>query len=61
MMRKLYQVTSKEGCIITSCWDVTKTSDPEHLSYQELNRKRGRPIGQITIRVEHKEKVTIAG
>lgn len=56
MMRQLYQITSGDGCVITSCRDVTKTSNPEHLSYQELNRKRGRPIGQITIRVEYKGK-----
>ena len=57
MMRQLYRIVSEDGCVITSCRDVTGTSDPEHLSYQELNRKRGRPIGQITIRVEYKGNV----
>jgi len=57
MIRQLYRTASDDGCVITSCRDVTKTSDPEHLSYQELNRKRGRPIGQITIRVEYKGNV----
>lgn len=56
MMRQIHRITSKNGCVIATGLDV-KTSNPEHLKYQELNRKRGRPIGQITLRVEYKDKI----
>jgi hypothetical protein len=31
--------------------------DPVHLAYHERNRARGRPIGQVTIRVEYAGQV----
>ncbi len=30
------------------------TTNPTHLRYHELNRKRGRPNGQVTLRIEYK-------
>jgi len=57
MLRQLYQITSGKGRIIATSNDVTKTTNPEHLSYQELNTRRGRPRGQVTLRIEHKGEV----
>jgi len=57
MMRQICRITSRNGCVIVTSNNVTKTSNPEHLKYQELNRKRGRPIGQITLRVEYKDEI----
>ena len=54
MLKSLYEITSESGRIITTSRDVSKTSKPEHLRYHEFNRNRGRPIGQITIRIEYK-------
>jgi len=57
MMRQIYRITSRNGCVIATSNDVTKTSNPEHLKYQELNRNRGRPMGQITLRIEYKDEI----
>ena len=57
MMEQLHQMTSKNGILIATSRDVTKTSKPQHIAYQELNRKRRRPTGQVTLRVECGEDV----
>jgi len=57
MMRQLYHLTSRDGRVITTCRDVTDPSKPEHIAYQELNGKRRRPVGQVTLRIEYKGEV----
>ena len=57
MLEKLYQITSKDAIVIATSRDPAATDNPEHLKYHELNRKRGRPIGQVTIRLEYKGEV----
>jgi len=54
MLQDLRRATSPEGRIIASSRDPAVTDNPAHLKYHELNRKRGRPIGQVTIRIEYK-------
>ncbi|MBA7628025.1 hypothetical protein ES703_35495 [subsurface metagenome] len=57
MLEKLCQITSKDAIVIATSRDPAATDNPEHLKYHELNRKRGRPIGQVTIRLEYKGEV----
>ena len=58
ILKKMYAMTSVRGRIIASSGDVYKTQVPEHLQYQEYNRKRGRMSGQLKIRVRYKKYVT---
>ena len=58
LLKKLSRVTSEKGRIIAQSSNVYKTDNPDHLSYHELNRKRGRMAGQIRLRVRYKKYVT---
>ena len=58
MLRILYRITTKNGQIITTCRNPFATDKPIHLRYHELNRNRGRPAGQITIRIEYKGELS---
>ncbi|MBI2850170.1 MAG: methyltransferase domain-containing protein [Chloroflexi bacterium] len=57
LLKKLDKITSKNGRIITSSRDVYRTENPEHLAYQESNRRKGRMSGQIRIRVRYKQYI----
>ncbi len=50
-LRKLARITSEEARIIAGTRNPYLTSNPDHLRYQRLNRKRGRMSGQIRLRV----------
>jgi len=54
LLNSLSELTTRSARVITSCRNPTQTNKPEHLAYHDLNRRRGRPIGQITIRTEYK-------
>lgn len=54
LLRKLSKITSPRGRIIATTNDVYQTEDPVHLSYQELNRQRGRMSGQVRIRARYR-------
>jgi SAM-dependent methyltransferase len=43
-------LTHSQAKIIATTRVPGLTSNPVHLAYHELNRKRGRPIGQLTLR-----------
>ena len=58
LLKRLGKITSKNGRIITSSRDIYKTKDPDHLSYHDLNRKRGRMTGQLRFRVRYKKYAT---
>lgn len=58
LLKKLSKITSGNGRIIAGSNDVYKTETPEHLSYHELNRERGRMAGQIKLRVRYKKYTT---
>ena len=47
------RITSPQGRIIAETNDVYRTDDPDHLSYHELNRKRGRMGGQVKVKVRY--------
>lgn len=57
LFKKFYQITSKDAVVIATSRDPTITDNPAHLKYHKFNRKRGRPIGQVTIRFECKGEV----
>ena len=57
MFEKFCQITSEDAIVIATSRDPAATDNPEHLKYHELNRKRGRSIGQVTIRFECKGEV----
>jgi len=58
LLVKLSRITTSRGRIIAETRNPYKTDSPEHLSYQKLNRKRGRMSGQVRIRVRYKKYVT---
>lgn len=54
VLERIHKITTDKGQIIATIRDPTVTEIKEHLKYHEQNRKRGRPIGQVTIRLEYK-------
>jgi len=58
LLTKLSKITSENGRIIAESNDIYKTEIPEHLSYHEFNRKRGKMPGQIRLRVRYKKYAT---
>jgi SAM-dependent methyltransferase len=54
LLTKLSKITSSQGRIVAETRDVYQTEAPEHLSYQERNRNRGRMSGQIRIRARYR-------
>jgi len=58
LLKRLSRITSKNSRIIAVSNDVYDTENPDHLSYQKLNRNRGRMAGQIKLRVRYKKYVT---
>ena len=58
LLRKFHRMTSHDALIITETRDPYKTSNPDHLEYQEFNRKRGRMSGQLRIRIRFKKYTT---
>jgi len=53
LLRKLNAMTNPNAKIIGESNDPYKTTNPCHLEYHELNRKRGRMPGQVRIRVRY--------
>jgi SAM-dependent methyltransferase len=53
ILKKLYRITSRDARIIAGTRNPYKTSDPNHLQYHRLNKKRGRLAGQIKMRVRY--------
>ena len=54
----LRTLASPGARIITGGPDPYLTDNPAHLNYHELNRRRGRPAGQTTIRVRYRDLST---
>ncbi len=53
ILKKLHRITSPDARIIAGTRNPYKTSDPDHLQYHRLNKKRGRMGGQIRMRVRY--------
>jgi SAM-dependent methyltransferase len=54
LLRRLKNLTSKNGRIIAQTMDPYATQQPEHVQYQERSRKRGRMGGQVRIRLRYR-------
>ena len=57
MLRAIHEITSPDGVVLAESRDVTATDKPEHLAYHEKNRKRGKPIGFVTLRLKYEDVV----
>ena len=57
LLKRCHRMTSADARIITESMQVYDTDNPDHLWYQEYNRKRGRMSGQVRIRVRYKKFV----
>ena len=51
LLKRFYRMTSNQARIIAESNDVYATDDPNHLSYHEWNRQRGRMAGQLRLRI----------
>jgi SAM-dependent methyltransferase len=58
LLKKLANLTSEKGRIIAETNNAYRTDNPDHLSYHEFNRKRGRMGEQVRIRVRHRKYTT---
>jgi SAM-dependent methyltransferase len=54
MLRRLHRLTTPRGRIVATSNDPYGTDDPDHRSYQDSNRARGRMPGQLRIRVRYR-------
>lgn len=58
ILRRLHALTTPEGRIVFDLVDPYVDSDEADLAYQERNRARGVPPGQVTIRLRYGERIT---
>jgi len=58
LLGRFRRMTSGEGQIIAESHDPYQTAPPHHLSYHQLNRRRGRMGGQLRIRVRYQTCAT---
>ena len=58
MLRRLHRLTSARGRIVAESRNVYATDDPDHLAYQERNRRRSRMAGQLRLRIRHRRYAT---
>ncbi len=52
LLKDLHRIMRSGGMLIATSIDPLETDNPSHLAYHELNRRRGRPVGLVTIRIE---------
>lgn len=57
MLKDIWNITAEAGIIIGTGIDPKGTTEGAHLKYHELNRKRGRYIGEVRLRFQYKDKV----
>ncbi|MFX0206192.1 MAG: class I SAM-dependent methyltransferase [Candidatus Hodarchaeota archaeon] len=51
LIKRFQSLLSPSGQLIFSCRDPLNTKKPEHLTYHDQNRKKGRPPGLVKIRI----------
>jgi SAM-dependent methyltransferase len=56
LLVNLSRIVRPGGLLLATSRDAGKTDNPTHLAYHEMNRKRGRSIGQVRIRVNFEDK-----
>jgi SAM-dependent methyltransferase len=52
-LKELNRILKPDGRILASSLHPTLTKNESHLKYHELNRKRGKPLGLVSIRLEY--------
>ncbi len=57
LLRRLKSLSSSNALIIAQTVNPYCTENQDHLSYHELNKKRGRLGGQLRIRIRHKRTI----
>lgn len=57
LLKKLNTLVDKKGRILLTSIDVTKTSNPKHKAYHQMNLKKKRYVGEVKIRVEYKNAI----
>lgn len=58
LLKKFHSITNKHARIIAETRDIYQTSNPFHLEYHDLNRRRNRMPGQLRIRARYKKYAT---
>jgi len=58
LLKEFHKVTNEKARIITESNDPYGTTNPFHLEYHELNRKKKRMPGQLRIRARYKKYST---
>lgn len=54
LLKGLHRISTSKGKIITTIRNPYLTDNLKHLAYHEQNRKKGKPAGQVKIRIEYK-------
>ena len=54
LLRRFYSMMPSTGRIIAASSDPHTTNDDDHLSYQAMNKQRGRMAGQLRIRYRYR-------
>jgi len=60
MLKDIHRMTTHNSQIICSSIDALRTDRPVHIEYQNYNKERGKPYGNITqvsLRLQHKDKL----
>jgi SAM-dependent methyltransferase len=58
LLRRFHRLTTERGRIIATSLDAARTMNPDHLSYQRTNRRRGRMPGQVRLRARYRTLAT---
>ncbi len=58
LLQRLYSATTESARIIAESRDPYRTTEPFHLEYHRLNRRRGRMAGQVRIRIRYRKYAT---
>jgi len=54
LLKKLFVMTSENAVVICQSLDPYNTDNPDHVSYQRQNMKKGKMGGQVTIRARYR-------
>lgn len=54
LLSSLRQLVKKDGVLLLTSVDVTKTTNESHKKYHRQNKRAGRSIGEMNIRIEYK-------
>lgn len=57
LLKRLNSFLSPNGLLIFSCRDPFNTDNPSHLTYHELNRKKGKSPGLVRIRIHYQNAI----